>query len=199
VRDPALPDDLGVRLRELERRLANLERSPMTAGRLSVGPDRFALYAGDGTTILGADAEGLTTPHFAQAMNEADGVQVTSLSFVETHHAIFPSVFHRVLFVVCRVNASAATTGEVKVTFTNKIASTPDPTEESPVLSIGAGVDGYHRLVWDVADIASTEMPLVTVQARRLSGAGHIRVSQATAFFSGPPDAADYTAGAWNS
>lgn len=198
--DPAVPDNLASRLRELEWRIRNLETSPrlrsssVKGGALSVLDDNGqevvhlgALVNGDGIstsgvtvtlqpsnkTVLWIDGEnGIAWPYQVRAMERDTFTAVTSASFVSTHVGNTLNVPSDSMVLQVYAYVDAGTVGELRCTH-NHIDAVNTPTAVRTVSNSGT----VNTFAWNWRHgIPITGSASVHVEARRVSGAGNLYV-----------------------
>lgn len=198
--DPAVPDNLASRLRELEARIRNLETSPrlrsssIKGGALhvfdSAGREVALLGSfvnGDGvdtagaqinlqpsgTNVLWIDGEnGIARPYQVRAMERDTTTTVTSGTFVRTHVGHTLTVPSDALVIIVLAFVDAGTTGEIRVSH-NHVGgvNTPTATQTFTNSATVASMTYNWRHGIPIGGNA-----VISVEARRASGAGNVYI-----------------------
>jgi hypothetical protein len=186
---PTDPTDLAAHLRDLERRIDDLERAPRLTNasitddndveRIEFGalddnepPTDFGLVIrnADGVAVLYASADGVMRPYQTwQASQWAESIPVTSGTFGPTWALSNPYSTADALQVSVAIGADAATTGEARLSA--NISGSP----VTATLTIPAGTLNYYEWKWaPVGLVAGTGPIIVTLDVRRTAGAGTV-------------------------
>jgi hypothetical protein len=191
-------------LRELERRISELEGAPLVGSQMTVKDltgtvrGRFGRLAdgvsyglelsdGNGDPRFYVDETGFGLPRATYAVRDPAAVKtVTAGTFTQTWQVVMPQSIGPGIEVWIGWSTAAGTTGELRV---NNNTVQTDPLALAAASSANAYVRWLHQIP------LGTGPANLVVEARRTGGAGGVNVFQAMAWLREPADCT--TVGVW--
>lgn len=155
-RDLAMPDSLAAQLRELDRRVHTLERTPRTAEGRGEAVGLEAAWVQSGFKLYSVTTTG---------------------SWKKTFYASFPDIQYNCLEVVAHVFCPAGTVADVVLTVLTPQISIGTLYDDSGIGTVTGEADAAVKWVWEHGVPASSGPMELVLRVMRTSGSGSVDVT----------------------